>query len=162
MMEIPQGCFFYEYQKTARITGLDENLLSRLRTILAAIASGYDIDPDKFNNYYSETRDLYLSLYPWYNMPVTVHKILVHGADIMRHSVIPIGQMSEEASEAKNKEIRKVRLGHTLKTSRVRTNFDLIKYLLVSSDPYISLLRKLPRKSNIKHFSDLKSLLKSD
>lgn len=152
--------FFHEYKETARITELDETLLSRLGTILAAIASGYDIDPGKFNTYCSETRDLYISLYSWYNMPATLHKILVHGADIMRHSVIPIGQMSEEASEAKNKEIRKVRLGHTLKTSRARTNFDLIKYMLVSSDPYISLLRKLPKKSTFKHYSDLKSLIK--
>lgn len=153
--------FFYNSSETARITGLDENLIERFGTILAVIASGYEIDPDKFQEYCKQTRDIYLNLYHWYNMPVTVHKILVHGADIMRHSIIPLGQMSEEASEAKNKEIRKVRLGHTLKTSRHRTNYDLIKYMLMSSDPYITLLRKLPQKNTYKKHKDLIILLKS-
>lgn len=79
-------------------------------------------------------------------MPVTVHKMLMHEAEIITSSIIPVGQMSEEASEAKNKEIRKTRLTHTMKSSRYRTNFDLIKYLLTCSDPYIALLRKLPYK----------------
>lgn len=68
----------------------------------------------------------------------------------MVHSIIPLGQMSEEASEAKNKEIRRVRLEHTLKTSRHRTNYDLIKYMLMSLDPYIASLRKLPQKMSTK------------
>lgn len=92
-------------------------------------------------------------------MPATVHKILVHGAAIIKSSIIPIGQMSEEASEAKNKEIRRARLGHTLKTSRYRTNYDLIKHLLVSSDPFITLLRKLPQKLS-KRDIDIRILLK--
>ena len=44
------------------------------------MASGYQIDPDKFKGYCEETRMIYLQLYPWYNMPATLHKILVHGA----------------------------------------------------------------------------------
>lgn len=152
--------FFHDYQNTSLITGIDQNLIFRLGTLLATISSGYEIDAEKFQLYCTETREKYISLYSWYNMPATMHKILVHGAEIIKHSVIPIGQMSEEASEAKNKEIRKVRLGHTLKISRVRTNFDLIKYLLMSSDPYITLLRKLPKKNCSKHFYDIKALLK--
>lgn len=63
--------------------------------------------------------------------------------------------MSEEASEAKNKELRKARLAHTMKTSRYRSNFDLIKYLFMSSDPYISLLRKLPHKQMARHSANI-------
>lgn len=152
--------FFYNYATTAQITGINEKLIQRFGTILAAIASGYEIDVRKFHDYCCETREIYISLYAWYNMPVTVHKILVHGACIIKNSVIPIGQMSEEASEAKNKEIRKARLGHTLKISRHRTNYDLIKHLLTSSDPYITLLRKLPRKQIYKRDIDIRILLK--
>ncbi|XP_072375997.1 uncharacterized protein [Diabrotica undecimpunctata] len=152
--------FFYNYTTTARIINLNEGLIHNFGTILAAVASGYEIDSVKFQNYCIKTRKLYLSLYPWYNMPVTVHKILVHGADIIKNSLIPVGQMSEEASEAKNKEIRRVRLGHTMKISRQRSNYDLIKYLLISSDPYISLLRKLPLKQFSRHDRDIKFLLK--
>lgn len=152
--------FFNEYKRTASLIGLDENLIYRFGTILRAIASGYEIDPSKFKDYCSDTRMLYITLYPWYFMPTTVHKLLIHGSEIIRNSIIPVGQMSEEASEAKNKEIRKARLGHTLKTSRVRTNYDLIKYLLLSSDPYISLLRKLPSKKKHKFDSDFLNLIK--
>lgn len=52
-------------------------------------------------------------------MPATLHKILTHGSDIIKSCIIPLGQMSEEASEVKNKEIRKVREGNTCKKSRV-------------------------------------------
>lgn len=152
--------FFADYRSTACITGINENLIYRLNTILKALASGYEIDPDVFKTYCCETGRIYITLYPWYNMPVTLHKILVHGAEIIRHSILPIGQMSEEASEAKNKEIRNARLGYTCKTSRVRSNFDLIKYLLLSSDPHITMLRKLPNKSTDTSNTALLSLLK--
>lgn len=65
--------FFYNSCETARITGLDKNLIERFGTILAVIASGYEIDSDKFQQYCTQTRDLYLKLYHWYNVPVTVH-----------------------------------------------------------------------------------------
>lgn len=68
--------FFYNYSQTAKITKLDENLIHRFGTLLAAIASGYEIDTGKFEKFCHETRLIYLNLYPWYNMPPTVHKIL--------------------------------------------------------------------------------------
>lgn len=83
--------FFYNYATTAWITGLNENLILRFGTILGAIASGYEIDTGNFHNYCTETKQIYICLYSWYNMPATVHKILVHGANIIKNSVIPIG-----------------------------------------------------------------------
>lgn len=152
--------FFKDCKTTAEITGLDEALIQRLSVILKVLSSEFEINPDKFQEYCAETRNLYLTLYSWYIMPVTLHKILVHGAEIIRNCVIPIGQMSEEASEAQNKLIRKIRLGHTCKISRVRTNLDLMKYILVSSDPYITLLNKMPKKKCNKLNEDFLSLLK--
>lgn len=40
------------------------------------------INIDAFDHYYTETARLYVSLYPWFYMPSSVHKILLHGADI--------------------------------------------------------------------------------
>ena len=54
--------------------------------------------------------------------------------------------MSEEAQEARNKEIRRYRESFTRKTSRHNTNEDLLKRLLISSDPYITSLRKSIKK----------------
>ena len=75
-------------------------------------------------------------------MPVTVHKVLFHGKEIIKSAIVPIGQMSEEAQEARNKDIRRYREFFTRKTSRVNTNKDLMNRLLISSDPYITSMRK--------------------
>lgn len=129
--------FFKDFHATAEITGLDETLIYRLSIKLKVISLGFEIDSQKFQKFCDETTTSYLNLYNWYIMPVTLHKVLLHGTEIIKHCIIPIGQMSEEASEAQNKEIRKFRLGHTCKVSRVRTNFDLLKFLFVSSDHFV-------------------------
>lgn len=59
-------------------------------------------------------------------MPVTVHKVLIRGADVMESLVLPIGQMSEDAQEAKHEELRAFREYHTRKISRRATNEDLL------------------------------------
>lgn len=71
-------------------------------------------------------------------MPATLHKVLVHGHDIIKHCIIPIGQLSEEAQESRNKDYRNYRERFTRKISRLHTNTDLINRLLITSDPIIS------------------------
>lgn len=75
-------------------------------------------------------------------MPVSVHKILFHGKDIIASCILPIGQLSEEAQESRNKDVRNYRELYTRKTSRIETNTDLLHRLLISSDPFICSLRK--------------------
>ena len=70
-------------------------------------------------------------------MPASVHKLLVHGADIMRTLSLPAGMLSEEVQERRNKDIRKYWEHHTRKTSRANTMEDQLRYLLASSDPVI-------------------------
>ena len=48
-------------------------------------------------------------------MPVTVHKILIHGAFVISNALLPIGQLSEEAQEARNKDFKRYREIHTRK-----------------------------------------------
>ena len=71
-------------------------------------------------------------------MPPTVHKLLIHGADISKEAILPVGQLSEDVLESRNKDIRKFRLHNTLKISREATNEDLFRRLLLTSDPLIS------------------------
>lgn len=61
-------------------------------------------------------------------MPSSVHKVLTHG--------------SEDALEARHKEVRKKRLNHTRKCSRVSSNIDLNKILLLTSESLISARRE--------------------
>ena len=50
-------------------------------------------------------------------MPSSVHKILILGVDIKNNVSIPIGMMSEEAQESRNKDLRNFREHHMGKIS---------------------------------------------
>lgn len=138
--------FFGNSELSAEITGLDEILIKNFGTLLRALSSGYDINIEKLKILAQDTRKLYLNLYSWYYMPATVHKILVHSADIIKSALLPIGQLSEEAQEARNKDCRRFREHNTRKRSRIATNRDLLNMLLITSDPVINSLREVPKK----------------
>uniref|UniRef100_A0A1Y1LT63 Uncharacterized protein n=1 Tax=Photinus pyralis TaxID=7054 RepID=A0A1Y1LT63_PHOPY len=134
--------FFREYEKSAEITNLDQNLLKRFAVILQVISSGCAIKIEKFRIYCRQTAEFMVHLYPWFYMPASVHELLVHGADICNYfGLLPIGILSEEAGEARNKDFRRVREFQTRKFNRVKTNEDLLHNFLISSDPYLSHIR---------------------
>lgn len=144
--------FFENATKSAEITGLDINLIKRFYVILQTIASGRNIDICAFQSYAKETAQLYIKLYSWYYMPATVHKILLHGAEIIKTALLPIGYLSEEAAEARNKDFRKYREVRSRKCNRKFTNEDILNNLLISSDPVISNLRPIKNKRNFTDF----------
>ena len=122
----------------AEITGVDEDLIHRLHVILQVMACGHAVDAVQFAEYCDSTAELYVQLYNWYYMPVSVHKVLVHGAAVVDALPLPLGMLSEEAQEARNKDIRAFRLHHARKDSRLNNIADQFGYLLVTSDPTIS------------------------
>lgn len=139
--------FFSNFKLTAEITGVDETLIERFYVILQALSSGLPIDPKQFGDYALETAKLYVKKYNWYYMPSSVHKILIHGESIINHfAVLPIGQLSEDAQESRNKDYKRYRLHHSRKCSRSATNEDVFNRLLYTSDPYVTSIRKPPVK----------------
>ena len=108
------------------------------------MASGYKINVNKFLEFALDTAKELIKLYPWYYLPPSIHKILVHAQDVINYALLPIGELSEEAAESKNKDIKMFRRQHTRKMSRVATNTDLINRLLLSTDPFLTGQRKLP------------------
>ncbi|XP_022167164.1 uncharacterized protein LOC111031499 [Myzus persicae] len=151
--------FFKNAELTSAITNVDLQLIKRFGVILKTMSSGYEINLEKFEAYTLETAELYVSLYPWYYMPASVHKILIHGTDVIRSALLPIGQLSKEAQEARNKDFRNIRQNSTRQINRILQNEDLGHMLLVSSDPYISSLKKTS-KMNLKSFDeDIRALL---
>lgn len=52
---------------------------------------------------------LFVELYPWLYMPVYMHKILIHGHQIIKMAFTAIGELSEEASEARLKNLENVK-----------------------------------------------------
>lgn len=138
--------FFANPSITANITGLDESIIRNLAIILQAIASGQEINVEKFDRFAKKVAELLIQKYPWYYMSISVHKILIHGSEIIKHCLVPIGQLSEEVIEARHKEFRQYRKENTRKCNRIATNEDILHSLLISSDPYITSLR--PQLSN--------------
>ena len=133
--------FFSDEQKTAEITGIDVSLIRRFHVVLQTLSSGHIIDYDIYRSYAVETARLLTHKYSWYNMTPTVHKVLLHGAEIIENAPLPIGHLSEEASEATNKYIRMFCLFFTRKNSRENTMTDIFQRLLANSDPFIASLR---------------------
>lgn len=81
-----------------------------------------------------------------------MYKLLIHGPQIIAHILLSIGQLSEEAQEVRNKNIKRYSEDFSRKCSREKTMEDIFNRLMVTSDPYISSIRKLPRK-NLKSLS---------
>lgn len=154
---------FFEFPDiTAAITGLDEELVRRFAVILQAITSGEVIELMKFKEYARKTAERYVELYDWYHMSSTVHKLLIHGADIIaNNNIVPIGKLSEEASEARNKDFRRFREHNSRKMSRQASNADILNMLILSSDPLISSQRpKLETKKGKDFFAETLELIK--
>ena len=139
------------------------NVIKRLHTVLRAISSGFELDFNKFQEFCQETIRLILMDYSWYILPPSVHKMLVHGPEISQIMDLPIGFYSEESQEAQNKEIRKSRLHHTTKISRINVMENQFHYLLQRSDPLISstIFKKKLSDGGKPLDDDLKYLLKS-
>lgn len=134
--------FFENPEATSEVTKINIDLLKRLKVILVVLASNHEINPIKFHEYSIKTARLYLEHYSWRNMSPTLHKILVHGKEIIENNLLPLGELSEEAQECKNKDYKIFRLSNTRKNSRLNQNEDLINILLLSSDPFIARLRQ--------------------
>lgn len=129
---------FKDHETFDEILGIDKEVLRRIRIILQTISHNFPIDPDLFGKYCRTTAELYLANYKWYYMNPTLHQILIHGEAIVRNSVLPLGMLSEQAAESKNKYYRQDRLHHARKTSRTANMKDMFYRSIDFSDPIIS------------------------
>jgi hypothetical protein len=122
--------FFKNAEKSAKITRANLNLITKLGNLLIAMSSGYKINLEIFDQYYKETAELYIKLYNVYRMHPSMHNILMHGSIVIQYALLPIGQLSEEAQESRNKDYSNFRENNTRKMSRISTNTDLMHALL--------------------------------
>ncbi|XP_043262271.1 uncharacterized protein LOC122403056 [Colletes gigas] len=143
--------YYENYTTTANITGVNQELIKRLGVILVDLPSYRQISPNLFQEYAMETFNLYVTEYNWFYMPSSLHKILFHGADIIKCAGLQIGMFSEEAMEARNKDFRNIRNDHARKFSRLETMTDLFHTLLYTSDILISSISAENRKICKKH-----------
>lgn len=136
--------FFREYTETARCTGLDPNVLERFHVILSTLNTIGVINPDRFEQYVAETREVLKAAYPWKVMTPTVHKMLHHAPQFVREYEGQISFYSEEASESRNKDFKSIRRGYTRKSKRENTNKDIMTRMLITSSPFLNEIRSEP------------------
>lgn len=98
--------FFHNSEISAEITGIRKDLLDRCSHLLQSLSSGYKINSQKFKSYAFDTAKMLIEEYPWYNLPSSIHKILMHGSEVIDNSILSIGELSEEAAESCNKLVK--------------------------------------------------------
>lgn len=138
--------FFRNPELSAEITKIDIELIKKMHIIMIVVSSGHEINVVKFREFAQNTARYFVKLYPWFNMPPTLHKYFIHGPEMISSALLPIGQLTEEAQEARNKDFKKYREHYSRKCSREKTNEDIFNSFLVSSDPVITNKRKLQKK----------------
>ena len=79
------------------------------------------ISINHFKEYCFKTAQCYVENYNCFNMPASLHKILIHGHLIIGAFDLPIGMDSEEAKESRNKDNKSFRLNHARKDTRKHT-----------------------------------------
>lgn len=154
---------FQDTKLFSNITDVDEDLIKRFQIILICLSCQYEINSTKFQEYCHSTATLYMSKYSWYPMPATVHKILVHGWQIIENTVLPIGCFGEEGSEARNKLYKYDRLYHARKTSRQHNLEDMFNRAMDTSDPIISSInldKRISRQRKLNLPSEVVEMLK--
>lgn len=107
--------FFENPEITSAITGIDIDILKRYKILLTVINSKKQINIEKFESFTKETKELLNIMYPWKSMTPTIHKVLAHGKEIIENSILPLGELTEEAQEARNRDVKKIRLFNTQK-----------------------------------------------
>lgn len=147
---------FKDPQKLSEILELDYDLICNLRIILMLLSCHENVDPEKYDELAKTTAKMFVENYSWFNMTPTLHRILIHGAQVIRSSVLPVGMFAEHAAESLNKLYRYERIFHARKDSMEHNIFDMFTRLQISSDPFISSIKLQDTKTKKK--SHLKSL----
>lgn len=60
---------------------MNEEVIARYDTVLRALSCGYTVNVAAFQIFALDTARLYVKLYAWYPMLVSVHRILIRGSE---------------------------------------------------------------------------------
>ena len=96
----------------------------------------------------------------WHKIPPTLHKVLVHGKEIIKATPMPVGWTNEEGSESNTKFTRRFHTSHTRKTSQEDTMSDLFNRLMDICDPIAVSYSKEKKKQQEFISEDMAGLFK--
>ena len=94
---------FRQYKEFAKVIEVDEELVKKFATVLAAFSTKDAIDLEKLKEYSSETYVYNYEIYCWSIMSPTVHKLLWHGCEIAIKFPLSLAYYSEDAIESWHK-----------------------------------------------------------
>lgn len=129
---------FGQPETLAKVLSIEEDLIKKISTILITLSCHLPIDEDKFSNFCLQTAKYYVSLYVWFPMPPSIHKLLIHSKDIMLANNLPVGMLAEDSAEHCNKLYRHNRQFHARKQSRQFNLTDVFNRAMDSSDPMVA------------------------
>ena len=155
---------FQNEQAFSNITGVDEELIHGIHTMLICLNVDHQIHREKFKQKGIEVAKRWVEMYSWYNMPVTVHQLLFHAWESLDLSTLPISYFSEQSLESTNKYFKKDREHHSRKDSRLHTIQDQFHRQSDKSDLAIALKihEKHRKKSSVPLPPDVLELLMID
>ena len=130
---------FEEPEKFANALELDETLVSNLALILRAYRCKKELNLKEMKKFSRDTYDLHYSLYSWAQMNPSMHKLLIHGCDIVRQFPMPIAFYAEDASESSHKIYRDTLKNHSRQSNRQYHIEDTFNRMIYLTDPIISM-----------------------
>ena len=112
-------------------------MITGLRTILITISSSWAINVDRFKDYCYSVYGRYLQCYSWNRLSWTVHKLLVHGHEILAATPpgLSVGDLSEMPLESAHKDRKEDQVDHTRKVGRPEMMEDFFWRAFDVSDP---------------------------
>ena len=153
---------FSQPELFGRITNVDQSLIHNFKIVLISLTCQQVLDLEKFETFCFDAANLYMMKYPWFPMPATTHKFLIHAKQIFENSVLPAGYFGEEASEARNKFYKRDREFHARKNSRINNLEDIFNRAMDRSHPVISsisLQYRLKRRHKLTLLSEVIAML---
>lgn len=155
---------FRNPEKLAEILEIEISIVKGFHVILVALSCQLPIDPLSFSSYCQSLFSTYMRYYSWNPITPTVHKILVHGHEIIEKTMLPLGVMGEDASESRHRIYKHDRYHHSRKGNRIQNLTDMFCRALDSSDPFVSGLsagKRLKARKRIKLPAEVIALLKA-
>ena len=128
--------FFKNYAITSQILGIDRELLRLFLEILNNLNSKKEVAIEEHFKLCSQAFSILREKYSDSRYSPTVHKILAHSSQILSF-LKSTGLYSEQAQEAKNKEVRFLRLNRARKMSRVANLTDIMRNMWAKSSYYL-------------------------
>ena len=154
---------FSDSKTFSEITEVNEELIYRIHILHIVFNTDEEIDDVAVREYGRETAALWIRLYPWYPMPVSLHQLLIHGHEAIKMSSLPVSFLTEQSLESTNKSLKYDQTHHSQKTSRLDMITDIFNRQNDRSNLKIAMKIQERRRRRPKNpvLPEVKALLKN-